>query len=118
MLEHRERFVGEAGQKLRRTDVGGQQTRMVSANSVNRVSRRFSFSGVSGGGSPTAAACRSTGNSLVSRSGSRPDRCAPASRPEGGQQRAVVLDGLGHLVVEAFVVLPLDTVGAELDSFG
>ncbi len=35
---------------------------------------------------------------------------------DGAQQRAVVIDGSGHLVVEALVVLLFDPVGAELDS--
>ena len=34
-----------------------------------------------------------------------------------GQQRPVVLQRLGHFIVEALMVLMLDTVGAELNSF-
>jgi hypothetical protein len=37
---------------------------------------------------------------------------------DGGQQRAIVLQRLGHLVIEALVVLAFDSVVVKLDSFG
>ena len=41
----------------------------------------------------------------------------PADQPaQRRHQGPVVVQRLGHLVVEAFVILTLDTVGAELDS--
>lgn len=42
-----------------------------------------------------------------------------AGKPrQRGQQRAVVLEGFGHLVIETLVVLTLEPVAAEADSLG
>ncbi len=54
----------------------------------------------------------------VRSAGSAPGPVAAGEAGQRGDQRAVVLQRFGHLVVEALVVLALDTVGAELDSLG
>ena len=54
---------------------------------------------------------------VVGQVGLQPSGSVGARQPgDGAQQRPIVVGGLRHLVVEAFVILPFDSIGAESDS--
>ena len=116
VLQHLRRLDRQAVEKARDRTLSGSRCGYASANSANRVTRRCSLSGVSGGGSPTAAARRSTGNSSVRSSGQPPGPVGAREAGDGSQQRPIVISGPRHLVVQALVVLRLDSVGAKSDS--
>ncbi len=98
--------------------LAGSNPGLVSANSASRLSRPVQLVGAER--HTLADLCRLEINrELTGLLGTQASgTVVPGKAGQRGQQRAVVIQWFGHLVVEALVILALDTVVPEPDLLG
>ena len=107
------RLRAQAGQELRRSNIGGQQPG-VGFGEFGQLSQPS----VQGVRVQWCAVAHRRGLHVQWKIGDQVGRQAPGSvragqASDGGEQRAIVLQRLGHLVVEALVILTFDSIAAK-----